>query len=372
MPTSTRDYWILTAEKLARPILHNLAAGTLRQQMPVEKDPSTHAEENTHLEAFARLLTGLAPWLELDEPASRPWRQLTHQSLAQATDPASPDFLNFTKGRQPLVDAAFLAQALLRAPKTLWTPLPARVQSRLIQALKQVRSIRPSFNNWLLFSAMIETALRHFGETDWDALRVDYALRQHEQWYLGDGLYGDGPQLHADYYNSFVIQPMLLDIVSHQPEFRELEATLRLRAQRHTEILERLISPEGTYPPLGRSLAYRCGAFHSLAQLALQQQLPPTLPSAQVRCALTAVMRRTLEFPGTFDHQGWLRIGFCGAQPSVGECYISTGSLYLCSTVLLPLGLPPSAPFWSEPDQKWTSLKAWQGEPFPLDKALNL
>ena len=43
------------------------------------------------------------------------------------------------------------------------------------------------------------------------------------------------------------------------------------------------------------------------------------------------MIRRTLEAPDTFDKEGWLQIGFCGHQPGVGETYISTGSLYLCS-----------------------------------------
>ncbi|WP_374018085.1 DUF2264 domain-containing protein [Paenibacillus thiaminolyticus] len=76
-----------------------------------------------------------------------------------------------------------------------------------------------------------------------------------------------------------------------------------------------MISPEGTFPPLGRSLAYRCGVFQLLAQLAWLDQLPPSLSAAQVRCGLTAVMRRMLEAEGTFTADGWLTIGFCGHQP---------------------------------------------------------
>ena len=91
---------------------------------------------------------------------------------------------------------------------------------------------------------------------------------------------------------------------------------------------------------------------------------------AQVRGALTAVIRRTLEAPGTFDADGWLRIGLCGHQPGIGETYISTGSLYLCAVALLPLGLPASDAFWSAPSQPWTSAKAWSGKAFPIDHAL--
>jgi hypothetical protein len=77
-----------------------------------------------------------------------------------------------------------------------------------------------------------------------------------------------------------------------------------------------------------------------------------------------------MDAAGTFDADGWLRVGFCGHQPGVGEPYISTGSLYLCSVGLLPLGLPQNDEFWSAPAQLWTSAKAWSGEPFPIDHAL--
>ena len=40
-----------------------------------------------------------------------------------------------------------------------------------------------------------------------------HSLRQHDEWYKGDGMYGDGPQFHWDYYNSYVIQPMLLNVL---------------------------------------------------------------------------------------------------------------------------------------------------------------
>jgi hypothetical protein len=104
--------------------------------------------------------------------------------------------------------------------------------------------------------------------------------------------------------------------------------------------------------------------------VALQRELPDGVTPAQVRGALTAVTRRTLEAPGTFDARGWLTIGLCGHQPSIAEGYISTGSLYLCSASLLPLGLPPDDPFWADPPAPWTSVKAWSGADLPPDHAL--
>jgi len=135
-------------------------------------------------------------------------------------------------------------------------------------------------------------------------------------------------------------------------------------------VQERLIAPDGTFPPLGRSLAYRCGAFHHLAHQAWRGALPAEFAPAQVRSALTAVIRRTLEADGTFDAEGWLHVGLAGHQPSLAEPYISTGSLYLCTLAFHPLGLPASAPFWRDPAVDWTQRRIWSGQDQPGDHAL--
>ena len=70
--------------------------------------------------------------------------------------------MNFTRDRQPLVDAAFLAQGLLRAPKALRDALDATSRRHLVAALESTRPIVPGFNNWLLFSAMVEAGRRKF------------------------------------------------------------------------------------------------------------------------------------------------------------------------------------------------------------------
>ena len=192
--------------------------------------------------------------------------------------------------------------------------------------------------------------------------------------YKGDGAYGDGPAFHWDYYNSFVIHPMLIDVLDvfkdETAAWKEIASKVEPRARRYAAVLERLVAPDGSFPAIGRSLAYRCGAFHLLAQMALRRALPDGVTPPQVRGALTALIRRTMGAPETFDGDGWLRIGFCGHQPGIGETYISTGSLYLCAMAFLPLGLPAADDFWAAPAQPWTSVRAWSGQPFPIDHAL--
>src|SRR5690606_33307163 len=140
--------------------------------------------------------------------------------------------------------------------------------------------------------------------------------------------YGDGSDFHWDYYNSYVIHPMLLDIFRATSGANDAWAGLYpealRRSQRFAAVQERLIGSAGSFPPIGRSLSYRSGAFQLLAQMAVRRDLPEELPAAQVRCALTAVIQRVFEGPGVFDEGGWLTIGLCGHQPSLGESYIST------------------------------------------------
>ncbi|MFB5662806.1 DUF2264 domain-containing protein [Alteribacillus sp. HJP-4] len=372
-----REYWINVLSRIARPVLTNLAEDKLRKEIPI------HSENNDRksyapLEALGRLACGMAPWIESGMDTGKEgelrkhYAELIRNGITVATDTASADYMNFEAGRQSLVDAAFLAQALTRSPNELYKKLPESTKRNLIRELKKTRAIKPVFNNWLLFSAMIEAAL-YMAEEDWDSVRVDYALKKHEDWYAGDGLYNDGNEFHMDYYNSFVIHPMMVDILALLgplfTDWTNQQKRVEVRARRYAVIQERTISPEGTFPLTGRSITYRFAVFHLLAQMALYQKLEKSIHPAQVRSALTAVIRRIIEARETFDENGWLQIGLCGSQPRLGEHYITTGSLYICSTVFLPLGLPVNDIFW-QGEAEWTTKKAWAGKHIPIDHAL--
>lgn len=259
-------------------MLNALAERKLKEQLPTEfhRDRSQFA----HLEAFARLACGMAPWLELEglegaeEQLRARYAGLMLEAIDAAVDPNSPDYMEFKTEGQPLVDAAFLAHALVRAPKQLAAKLSARVKGNLITALKQTRRTAPSGSNWLLFSAMVEAALYILGDPEYDRMRVGYAVHMFMDWYKGDGVYGDGKDFHWDYYNSFVIQPMLVDVVAlfeqESEQYSALKPLILERAQRYATVLERIIAPDGTYPFIGRSIVYRFGAFQLLSQAALQ------------------------------------------------------------------------------------------------------
>lgn len=378
----TRHFWIDYLQKLSEPILTALASDQLKEKMPVEAKETSLTSDRakyTHLEAFGRLLAGIAPWLQLEQ-LNQPEKQLqdkyfalVSKGIANATDPAAKDYMNWgDEGGQPLVDASFFAYGLIRCPK-IWAALSTPVRRNVITCLLKTRKIKPPENNWLLFAAMIEAFFITINEPH-EVERIDYAIKKHEAWYKGDGIYGDGAEFHWDYYNSFVIHPYLYDVLkiaaTKDAQYGPIYKKVKEHNLRYAVIQERLVAPDGSYPIIGRSITYRTGAFHHLANVALTKQLPAQLKPAQVRSALTAVIKKFTKNKAMFDDNGWLRIGLYGHQPSLAEGYISTGSLYLCSAILLPLGLPESDAFWNDADEEWTAKRLEKGENLPADHAL--
>jgi hypothetical protein len=333
------------------------------------------------MEAFGRLMAGISPYLALPEDATPEGRQRKQlkawavKAYANAVDPGSPDYLLWTGADQALVDAAYLAQSFMRAPGATWNLLVKTTQERYIAAFKGLRTIRPAYNNWLLFRAMVETFILWAGrEPDLFALTV--ALHKIEEWYLGDGWYSDGPEMALDYYNAFVIHPMYTEIleVLEQAKVRTpINWRLSLkRMHRFDQFMERLISPEATFPAFGRSVVYRMGAFQTVALSAWRYGFAPGHTPGQIRSALTATMKRMFAVEGNFNKGGYLQLGFAGHQPHLSNYYTNNGSLYLTALVFLPLGLPAGDGFWTAAAQKWTSQKAWNGEAFPIDNHQSL
>lgn len=372
-----RKPWLDVLEKISKPILINMAEGELKENMPIE-----YMDENrikfAHLEGVGRLICGIAPWLELgiDETSEGKMREeyinLIQKGLINICNPQSCDYLVFDEGHQPIVDVAFLVQGILRAKTQLWDSLDEK--ELVINTILKSRKIIPWNTNWLLFASMIEAfLLETIGSCDEDRLMhgVNKFLNE---WYCGDGFYSDGDVFHFDYYNSFVIHPMLTEILlilqNHGKCDDNLVNIQLNRLKQYSSFLERLISPFGTYPIFGRSMAYRTGVFHALGLSCLLGLYDDNVKPAQVRSALSSVIKNQFS-DENFDEGGWLKIGFKGHQLGIAEEYINTGSLYLCSTVFLPLGLSPDDRFWSEPYESCTQTKGWLGKDIKLQKAIN-
>lgn len=375
-----RAFWVDTMVRIVNPVVTNLAAGTLHRNMP--RRPRTWTDPVAELEAFGRVMTGLGPWLELPDDETREGRLRAKmrkdvvKALDNITRPGSPDRMPFEKPGQTLVDAAFLSQGLMRCRTRVWDKAPDSVKKNVIDCFKLTRKMKPYESNWLLFASEIEAfLLETTGECDERRLRYGIdAFMTRKGWYVGDGLYADGSAFAVDGYNSFVIQPMIWDVANvlarhGMKDGEEYVKKAKARLRRFADLQERMISPDGTYPLLGRSVTYRFGTFQGLALAALLgREHYPARPGA-VRGALTAVLRRQTG-QENFLPGGWLRVGFNGEQQMLAEGYIDYGSVYMCAAVFLPLGLPATDVFWAEPASDWTQRAAWSGRPARIDHRL--
>jgi hypothetical protein len=379
-----RKLWLSYMDKVARPVISNLAADQLKEKMPMQLSGRIDNKESRakvgYLEAFGRTLSGIAPWLQLEGGDTaevklrEQYRAWALKAIANAVNPQAKDYLQWNGG-QPLVDASYVAFALVRSP-WLWEHLDEATQKQVVDVMKTTRATVPVYSNWILFSGMIEAFFCKY-DLGYDPLRVEFGIREFtEHWYVGDGMYSDGMSFHLDYYNSIVIHPNLstiLEEVNAKKKNYVWEQQRELAVgQRYAEVLERLINADGSYPAIGRSIVYRGGVFHHLANIAYKKQLPASLKPAQVRCALTAMIKKTLGAPQTFTADGWLNIGLYGKQPGLADFYITTGSLYICTNVFAPLGLPETDPFWADADEPWTAVKIWSGQDAPADHALDI
>ena len=377
-PPSDRQQWADLCYKIAQPILENMSKGELQKNMQLELSPTWDGRDKrvAYLEAFGRLMAGISPWLSLpaDNTAEgqqrRQLQEWALQAYKNAVDPQSPDYLLWEGPTQILVDAAYIAESFLRAPDATWKLLDEVTRQRYIQCFKGLRIIRPAYNNWLLFRAMTEAFLLSIGE-EADRFALTVAVNKLNEWYLSDGWYSDGPEFALDYYNSYVINPMyveILEVCKAKKFLTPVSTVLAIcRMQRFNVFIERLISPEGTYPAFGRSVIYRMGAFQTLALASWKYGLPEGLSNGQVRSALSTVMRNMFSIEGNFDDKNFLRLGFAGHQPELANYYTNNGSLYMTALVFMPLALPVTHPFWSDQAAEWTSQKAWSGKPFPID-----
>lgn len=386
-PKTDREKWVELCYKIAAPVLENMSKGELQKNMEVELSPNWDGRDTrvTYMEAFGRLMAGITPWLALpaDDTSEGKMRAQLHdwalKAYAHAVDPASPDRLLWEGPHtQPLVDAAYVAESFLRAPEATWEQLDSVTQQRYIECFKGVRKFQPAYNNWLLFRGVIEAFLLYAAPQEADNFTFRTISYKINEWYLGDGMYSDGPELALDNYNAYVMHPMYIEMLETlekhgRKHLTPVSSELAIkRMQRYNQFIERLISPEGTYPAFGRSVVYRLGAFTTLGMSAWKYGWPQGLTNGSVRSALTRVMENMYRLEGNFNKSGYLSLGFVGHQPNLSNSYTNNGSLYITSCMFLPLGLPANHPFWTDAAEPWTQQRAWSGGIIPIDGHVSL
>ena len=369
----TRQDYEEAFEALIRPLPKYYSEGKARM-MPGCTGVS-YGEYTAGLEGFSRILWGLVPYWKGGKDSCLD--DIVLEGITNGTDPSHPEYWGTYHGvHQAYVEMAAPAYGILLTPEKIWEPLSQKAKENFAAWLYQINDNLIPDNNWRFFRVLVNCALRRVGMR-YSSERLEEDLNRIDEFYRGDGWYSDGPNFAFDYYNSFVIHPMYiesLEIITEAGKHKNIwnmpgcdYQKAITRAQRFGMILERLISPEGTLPVVGRSITYRTGSLQTLALLAWRKWLPKELTNGQVRAGMTAVIERMFGNDRNFNEKGFLTLGFNGSQPGISDYYTNNGSLYMASLAFLPLGLPADDPFWTDAAQPWTSKKAWDGDDFPRD-----
>jgi hypothetical protein len=335
--------WCTHLHRIIDPALDAFAKKSLKTRWEPQFPPGAlprNTKECAALELIARIMLGCAPIFHNTELLE------TQARLVNAVDIAFSGYLEMAGDEQRLIEFGNIAWAFLRAP-VFWTRIADHTREilkrHMIHALSKYK---PHNNNWLLYAAAIHAFLGHGA----DARKL---IEQFELFYVGDGWYKDGSVFHMDYYNSFVITPLLVDLYKRLG-MKEAEKTALQRLGKQACWLERLVGVDGTFPLFGRSIVYRTAVFHALAYVAYLGAIPEDLCFSQIRCGLLAVLDRVFAVgSGVFDAAGFLQLG----EPA--NIYSNSGSCYFALTIFAPLGLPSSHAFWTEPDKPWTQSRAW-------------
>lgn len=374
---NTYNKWKEILIRTVTPIIEGFADKTIRDKFPKIHSPyqkiERYNDDKIFMELFCRTVLGINVLFNktnIDNDIII--KNLFNKTIIGFSNVFNGyiDFINMDN--QIMVEMALIAITFKRH-NYLWDNIDIKTKEKILDTMVMTNNkFVPNFNNWLLFKCMIDIFLYKNNKIN-SLLSCYNYLKQFEAFYTGDGWYKDGIIFHMDYYNSYVIHPFLIDIFDElkniNKTFNEKYDKELVRMQRYCEYLERIISPDGTFPLLGRSMVYRTAVFHALSYCAFLDKLPDSLSKGQVRCALTAVIDNMF-IKDNFDENNYLQYGFIGYQPEVADNYSNSGSLYYCLLIFIPLGLSNIHSFWTDKSCYWTQKKAWSGMKIIKDKIL--
>ncbi|GLZ77779.1 hypothetical protein Afil01_25860 [Actinorhabdospora filicis] len=245
---------------------------------------------------------------------------------------------------QPIVEAAGIAYALHISRAQIWDRLKPAERDQIADWLSHHARRIAWANNWLLFTAVIEAFLASAGY-DTSAYDGRANVRRVESWYTGQGWYTDGSRRNFDYYNAWVIHPLLWAIHDMLPARDPDAAWLwENRLGRYLESYGHLFGGNGSPLIQGRSIIYRTA---TLAPIWLGQLTgrTPLSPGASRRLA-SGTLKHFVDHGVGVD--GPLSLGWHADQYlDVTQPYSGPGSPYWAGIGFHGLALPADHPVWT-------------------------
>ncbi len=385
-----RNEWLSILLSIVNPVINGFVNKNIKSIFPIhfsvhlpKNDKRRNQTEIVFIELFCRTLLGISILFQSEESIIKDHLTDLFQNtifMINHTFSGYLDFYHFSIDHQLIVEMANCTLAFIRAPY-LWNSLQPLIKNNILNIMYySITKFKPHMNNWLLFEALIEIFL--YKNQKIKALNKTLLnLRVIESYYIGDGWYKDGSIFHMDFYNSYVILPLLITIynelyiINYQNQnivYKNLYNKTLLKIQRQSEFLERLIGLDGSFPIFGRSAVYRSAVFHALVTNVYISELPNSLSYGQVRTGLNAVIINMFqnEKIKIVDEHGFLTFGFSGFQPEMADEYSNSGSIYFALLIFMPLGLNENHIFWNCSNEDWSQKKLYNGNSINRDKSI--
>jgi hypothetical protein len=246
---------------------------------------------------------------------------------------------------QTIVETSLLTVCLNVARAQVWDPLPDRTKNQLAAWMNAVsHQLTLDINNWNMFPVITQLGLRRLGQP-YDQALVDELLASVEKFYHADGWYADGYHRQFDYYVPEAIY--LLIIAAHWSGTGEFRDRIFARAALFARDYALFFDADGRNIGYGRSRSYKFSAsfFFALCAWAGVPGVDPGLCRSIIAGNAGWYVRQPL-----FAADGRLLGGFGYANERVDEVYIGPNSCAWAFQAFLPMALPSTHPFWSDPE----------------------
>ncbi len=315
---------------------------------------ASYSDEVAKMEAFSRILWGLAPLWACGESAGE-FDKIYVEGIINGTDPESDEYwgdIPEVSGDQKIVEMAALGLALILAPKKVWEPLNEKQRANFHRWLSQVNCEITCGNNWQLFPILVNLGFKNVG-APYDADRLKVCVEKCHSFYRADGWYRDGHTDQADYYIPFAIHFYSLIYAGvMRDEDPENSRIFRERAELFAKSFIYWFDENGSSLAFGRSLTYRFAqcAFFSACLFAGAKPFSVGV--------IKGIISRHLEWwlsKPIFDNAGILTVGYAYPNLNMSEFYNAYGSPYWSLKAFLFLALDEDDEFF-------------KAEPLPLPK----
>jgi hypothetical protein len=339
-PLQTRGDLITAFNQLCAPLRPHYSDG--HAHLYLGSTGVSYSREVAGLEAFSRVLWGLAPLLARGEQNELETVYL--EGLRNGTNPKHEEYWGVLRDYdQRMVEMAAIGTALCLAPERIWQPLSDESKEHLAAWLSQINQHQLWGCNWLFFLVLVNLGLKNVGKP-YDQARLNQSLVELDSYYLTDGWYADGMNGHSDYYVPFAFHFYgLLYAKFMEKEDPQRSELYKQRASVFATDFMHWFAEDGSALPYGRSLSYRFAqsAFWSAAAYA---GIEP-FPMGVMKGLLLRNMRWWFNQP-IFGNDGILSVGYAYPNLIMAENYNAPGSPYWAMKSFLPLALDEEHPFW--------------------------